>query len=42
MALFCYFRLYLGIETDSFCLLQGMARMEVDDTWKSWATVFKF
>ena len=41
MVQFCYFRLYLGTETVSCCLLQQMARMNMDENLKLWANVFK-
>ena len=39
MIQFHYVRLYLGIETVVYRLLQRMARMDMDETWKSWTNV---
>ena len=39
-AQFCYLRLYLGIETVSFCLLPWMARMDMDWNLKKFAQQF--
>ena len=41
MVQFCYLRLYLGIETDSYRLLKRMARMDMDWNMKKLGQLFQ-